>query len=144
MAFNSCNAPIRCYVTLITILKLIFILLNFLNVSHVRVYVSSVTVSIWQTLLLTSTLGPRSFSVSGSASWNAVPPRLRDSHLSLESCRQLFKTAALFYQDWLVNCYARHCDSSCQMLRVEISVILSYLTFFNLLRPATATTTATA
>jgi len=50
---------------------------------------------------LTSTLVPRSFSVSGLTCCNAVPPRLRDPALSLESFCQLFKTAALFSHDWL-------------------------------------------
>ena len=53
---------------------------------------------------LTSTLGPRAFSVSGLASWNALPPRLRNPYLFLEWFRQRLKTA-LCSVDWLI-CYS--------------------------------------
>jgi len=41
----------------------------------------------------TSTVSPQSFSVCGPASWNALPPTLRDPHLTLESLSWLLKTA---------------------------------------------------
>ena len=72
---------------------------------------------------LTSTLGPRSLSVSGPASWNALPARLRHPDLTLESFRRLLKTALLI--DWSIATRCR--DSSCYMLRVKIPVIVNLI-----------------
>jgi len=56
---------------------------------------------------LTSTLGPRSLSVSGPASWNALPARLRHPDLTLGPFHQLLKTT-LFSFVTLPRAFLRH------------------------------------
>ena len=72
---------------------------------------------------LTSTLGPRSFSVSWPASWNTPPPRLQDTDLTFESsvsCSRLF----CFQLIDLLQCHACHCDSFLLNAAFEIPVTI--------------------
>jgi len=70
----------------------------------------------------TSALRPRSFRVSGPASWNAVPPRLRDPYVSCESLSQLLKTELSFLLIDLCHCHTCLCDSF--LLRVEFEFLV--------------------